>query len=73
MGDEGLEIYQATSNQTNSFRILQIKSSLHPNDLREESTHLIGVTVLEAYINFVGAQVHERELEKFIGMSQVPT
>lgn len=67
--DQGLEVNQASRDEADRLGVLSHTRDQYKKIIiqrgwmkRRRSPHLIAIPVLEADINFVRAQVHEREL-----------
>ena len=67
MRNKWLKIYQASSDETDGFWILETGRLVSNTAIINMKTHiietdLIGISILETNIDLIGAQVHEREL-----------
>ena len=62
MGDQGLDVDQASCDQANGLRVLdRIFRDMYCVS-NSKTSYLVAVSVLELQVNLVGTQVHEREL-----------
>lgn len=60
MSDQGLEVDETTSYESDRFRVLE-RSRKHDKWMKS-SSYLVRITVLEADIDFIRTEMHKWEL-----------